>query len=125
MTRRYFALLIVMLLPFLATGVAACSKPTQPGPDQQAIMQDPKYAIGAGIYTKFCAGCHGDHGQGLASLGPQINTPDWQAAHTDDQIRAVILEGRKVPGTSMDTFKGILSDDQITATIFYLRTLKP
>jgi len=37
----------------------------------------------------------------------------------------VIVEGRRVAGTSMDSFREMLTDDEITAVIVYVRTLHP
>jgi mono/diheme cytochrome c family protein len=128
MTKRPLFLSFAILVPFLVVALAGCkggSQASGPGPDQAVILQDPAYIMGAGLYSRNCAGCHGDGGRGQASLGPQINTPDWQASHSDADIRDAILQGRKVPGTSMDTFQGALSDDEISALIVYIRTLTP
>jgi mono/diheme cytochrome c family protein len=73
---------------------------------------------------RHCAGCHGESGEGHTSLGPQINTAEWQASITDDEIRLGIIEGRQIAGTSMDSFREILTDDEITAIIVYVRTFK-
>jgi len=85
---------------------------------------DVDYMIGAGLYSRHCAGCHGDSGQGRETLGREINSADWQDSISDDEIRAAILEGRTVPATRMDSFREMLTDDEITAVIVYIRSLR-
>ncbi|OGO09995.1 MAG: hypothetical protein A2Y93_15765 [Chloroflexi bacterium RBG_13_68_17] len=117
---------LVFLGALLLTSLVlvACQQGVE-GPSDEVLLQDPNYIIGSGLYKRNCAGCHGDSGEGRTSLGPQINTADWQAGITDDEIRTVILEGRRVAGTSMDSFREILTDDEITAVITYVRSLRP
>jgi mono/diheme cytochrome c family protein len=79
--------------------------------------------MGSGLFKRHCAGCHGEAGEGRTSLGPTINDASWQEGITDQHIREVILEGRRVAGTSMDSFKDMLSDDEIDAVIVYVRSL--
>ena len=85
--------------------------------------QDPNFVIGAGLYKRHCSGCHGESGEGRTSLGPALNEPDWQASVTDNDIRTVILEGRRVAGTSMEGYREVLSDDEVAAVIVYIRAL--
>jgi mono/diheme cytochrome c family protein len=115
-------LLAALLTASLA--LAACQAEPE-GPSDEVLLQDPNYIIGAGLYKRHCSGCHGEGGEGRTSLGPQINTVDWQAAITDDEIRTVILEGRRVAGTSMESFREALTDDEIVAVITYIRSLTP
>jgi mono/diheme cytochrome c family protein len=115
-------LLAALLTASLA--LAACQAAPE-GPSEEVLLQDPNYIIGAGLYKRHCSGCHGEGGEGRTSLGPQINTADWQAANTDDDIRTVILEGRRVAGTSMESFRELLTDDEILAVITYIRSLTP
>lgn len=115
-------LLAALLTASLA--LAACQAAPE-GPSDEVLLQDPNYIIGAGLYKRHCSGCHGEGGEGRTSLGPQINTADWQAANTDDQIRSVIVEGRRVAGTSMESFREVLTDDEIAAVITYIRSMTP
>jgi mono/diheme cytochrome c family protein len=115
-------LLAATLLVIVGAVLASCaSEATKP--DQSVLLQDPKYIMGSGLYKRNCAGCHGDRGEGHTSLGPAINTQKWQQSITDEQIRKVILEGRRVAGTSMDSFQGMLTDDEVAAVIVYVRSL--
>jgi len=123
-TRRAGLLLsIVALLALAVVLLAACQQQAE-GPPQEVLLQDPNYIMGSGLYKRNCAGCHGESGEGRTSLGPQINTAEWQDGITDDEIRTVILEGRRVAGTSMDSFREMLTDDEITAVIVYVRSLR-
>jgi cytochrome c oxidase cbb3-type subunit 2 len=125
MSRRNASALILAATWLLASLVlAACQQEAQ-APSDEVLLQDPNYIMGSGLYKRNCSGCHGESGEGRTSLGPQLNTSDWQAGITDDEIRTVILEGRRVAGTSMDSFRKILTDEEITAVITYVRTLHP
>ena len=121
-TARFLSAFLMLLVMMLV--LAACQQEAQ-GPSDEVLLQDPNYIMGSGLYKRNCAGCHGESGEGRTSLGPQLNTADWQAGITDEEIRAVILEGRRVAGTSMDSFREILTDDEITAVITYVRSLLP
>ncbi len=123
-SRSAGALVLVVTMLLASLVLAACQQESQ-GPSDEVLLQDPNYIVGAGLYKRNCTGCHGETGEGRTSLGPQINTPEWQSGITDDEIRGVILEGRRVAGTSMDSFREILSDDEITAVITYVRSLQP
>lgn len=54
-------------------------------------------------WSRQCASCHGIEGRGDGPNGPMVKAPDlsrpdWQAATSDEQIAAVIREGRnKMP----------------------------
>jgi mono/diheme cytochrome c family protein len=115
----WIAVVVLCLMPLLA----ACQQEKE-GPEDSVLIQDPHYIMGSGLYKRHCAGCHGEQGEGRTSLGPQINTEEWQAGITDEEIREVILTGRRVAGTSMDSFEGVLSEEEIEAVIVYVRTLR-
>lgn len=123
-TRRTGLVLSIVALLTLAVILLAGCRQQAEGPSQEVLLQDPNYIMGSGLYKRNCAGCHGETGEGRTSLGPQINTAEWQDGITDDEIRTVILEGRRVAGTSMDSFREILTDDEITSVIVYVRSLR-
>jgi mono/diheme cytochrome c family protein len=111
-----------LLAATLLVLLSAC-QPEEQAPDETVLLQDPDYIVGAGLYKRHCAGCHGENGEGRTSLGPQINTEEWHTNITDEEIRQVILEGRRVAGTSMDSYEGVLTEDEIRAIIVYVRSL--
>ncbi len=47
---------------------------------------------GAGLYTMFCSGCHGDDGKGLTGKGPDITAE--LDRKSDDQLIDIILNGQ-------------------------------
>jgi len=80
-------------------------------------------ADGAAIFTKNCAMCHGADGKGSSALQtPDFTDPKWQAATKDKEMREVIKNGKK--GTAMPAFGDQLKDEEISAVIAYVRSLK-
>ena len=78
---------------------------------------------GETVFKSNCVMCHGADGKGFAALKtPDFTSPKWQASITDKQMRTVIKEGKK--GTAMAALGDKLSDEQITAVIGYVRSLK-
>jgi len=78
---------------------------------------------GETVFKNNCAMCHGADGKGFAALKtPDFTSPKWQESITDKQMRDVIKNGKK--GTAMAAFGDKLSDEDITAVIGYIRSLK-
>lgn len=79
-------------------------------------------ADGATLYGSRCSICHGKDGAGLPnwkSKGqPDFTQPEWQKAHSDDQIADSIKNGK---GKFMPAFKGKLSDEETGAVIQQIR----
>src|SRR5262245_29905671 len=77
---------------------------------------------GVAIYDGKCALCHGKDGAGLPnwrSKGqPDFTKPEWQKAHTDEQITESIKSGK---GKFMPAFKGRLSDEETGAVVQRIR----
>jgi len=85
-------------------------------------------ADGKDVYSDNCAKCHGDDGKGQTKMGQKLEARDYSDAKvqdsvTDDQAFKSVKEGlKKDDKTLMKPSE--LSDDDIKASIAYLRTLK-
>jgi cytochrome c oxidase cbb3-type subunit 3 len=78
---------------------------------------------GAAIFTKNCVVCHGTDGKGFPALKtPNFTDPKWQSSIKDKEMREVIKNGKK--GTAMLAFGGQLKDEEISAVVAYIRSLK-
>jgi cbb3-type cytochrome c oxidase subunit III len=80
-------------------------------------------ADGAAIFKKNCMMCHGADGSGFAALKtPNFTDPKWQSSTKDKAMREVIKNGKK--GTAMVGFGSQLKDEEISAVVAYIRSLK-
>jgi cytochrome c oxidase cbb3-type subunit 3 len=78
---------------------------------------------GEAIYKINCMMCHGADGKGFPALKtPDFTDPKWQSSAKDNQIREVIKNGKK--GTAMVAFGNKLNDQEISAVVVYIRSLK-
>ena len=85
---------------------------------------------GADLYTTYCAGCHGDLGEGAANpaqpgdiIAP-ISTAEYLSSRTDETIREVVAAGLAEYG--MAAFElghgGPLDSDQVDAIVTHVRS---
>lgn len=81
-------------------------------------------------WSKHCASCHGKDGKGLTKAGKMAGAKDmtdatYQAALKDEKMFKSIKEGMKEKGVDiMKPFAAKLSDEDITALIAHVRSLK-
>ncbi len=143
--RRLFLTSIVML-PALMVGCKA----SPPGKLDHAVMSWTKHkltvrnnsernplqpteeniAMGKEAFSHYCVACHGMDGQNTgvpfaASMSPPVpllNSPEIQS-YSDGQLKWVIDNGLRPSG--MPGSKGTLSDDEIWATVLFIRHLPP
>ena len=93
-----------------------------------ALTTNALAADGSAVYGDSCAKCHGADGKGATKMGTKLGAKDYsdatvQAAITDDQAFKSIKEGlKKDDKTLMKPSE--LSDEDIKASIAYLRTFK-
>lgn len=115
----------------IASGAALGALFTLPASSARAQDEDEPVKDGKWHYTRQCAGCHNDNGDGK---GPTITQLGLQArdfkqggfafGDSREQMKRTITSG--IPGRSpMPSFKGILDDDEMELVIDYVRTLMP
>ncbi len=112
-------------------GFAAPTTAKAPKPD---LGTDAQRQAGKKVYDQYCAQCHGDDGAGdgiaAARLHPRPrdftsgkfkfrSTPTGYLP-TDDDLRRTIRNG--LPYTGMANFDTVLSDQQVTDVIEYIKT---
>lgn len=110
-----------------AAGLLGTTSPTLRAEDPPPAVGDA--TSGAGIYKRYCRGCHGVDGQGDGLVFmPHVNnlTKKGYIDQLPDQyLRHVVLNGGESVGKSayMPSFAGTLSEQQIADVIAHVRTL--
>jgi len=85
-------------------------------------------ADGKAVYTDSCAKCHGEDGKGATKMGTKLGARDYTDAKIQDSVTdadaiKALKEGlKKDDKTLMKPFE--LSDEDIKASIAYMRTFK-
>lgn len=74
--------------------------------------------LGAGIYARDCAQCHGASGEGIT--GTALGNAAMLSLTTDAFLRRAIVKGRD--GTEMAAFGDKLTNDEINAVTAFLRS---
>lgn len=88
---------------------------------EMAFTDDPQViAMGELVYQARCATCHGKQGQGL--IGPNMTDDYWIHGNTFEDMYNVVLNG--VTEKGMQSWKGILSTQEMKAAVSYLHTLR-
>ena len=133
MRKIFFMMLLLAALVLTACGTSGAETVAPPDvvPADFAGKTNPLGAdaadAGAKIYQANCVPCHGSQGHGdgpaAAALNPAPkNLAELQAQVGDDYLFWRINTGKD--GTSMVSWKGILTEEQIWQVIAFIRTLK-
>lgn len=131
-------------VPLVATwaalaAVGAGAPPALPaqGQAEPDLGTEEQRAAGELLYGKYCAQCHGDDGAGEGIAEPYLrpaprdftsgkykirSTPTGYVP-TDEDLRRSILEG--LPGTGMPGFEAVLSQNDLTNLVYYVKSLAP
>ncbi len=87
-------------------------------------------ASGVGNFMSYCVTCHGDLGHGDGMLADSLDVrprvlsdAEFMSSKTDEHLFTVIKNGGATVGLTenMTPFDGLLSDEEITNIIAYLR----
>lgn len=86
---------------------------------QPAVTQPP----GARLFEANCAGCHGFGGEQAITMAGghriQFTDPAWQKAHSDEDIKTIVRQGRG----AMPAFETTMTDAELNELVGYIRTL--
>ena len=89
----------------------------------EATGKSDPLAKGKRLFTKHCAGCHGPEGKGdgykLLGSDPANLTAPATKKKSDSALLATIHEGKP----NMPSWKGLLSERDITSVLAYIRSL--
>jgi cytochrome c oxidase cbb3-type subunit 3 len=121
--KRETVFLAAWMVPSLLASAGCGARdqaPGQPAVNSEAIAPN-KILDFNFLYTRNCAGCHGQDGKGSAAIG--LGNPVYLAIADDATIRRVTAKG--VPGTAMPAFAqesgGMLTDGQVDAIVGGIR----
>lgn len=78
--------------------------------------------MGAGrtLFTAYCAGCHGQNGEGVLPGAPNFRMEVGRLMRPDSVLVESIRNGRN----AMPGFQGVLTDRQLLDVVAFLRTLR-
>jgi cytochrome c oxidase cbb3-type subunit 3 len=118
------ASVLLLLLVFVAIYSLGQVPEERPQWRRDPILPEAAPEPGKGIYTEYCALCHGEEGEGyLADEANALANQDFLKSATDDFLFEAIVRGR--PGSPMSAWGknmgGVLPDADVRAVIAFLR----
>lgn len=101
-------------IDILVNNLAGKAAPQQTGSDKSSSGNLPPYSAplgdadrGSEAYNQYCAGCHGQAGEGGKKAGSIVN-PDYLHLVSDQYLRSVIIGGR--PELEMPNYQEFVKD---------------
>jgi len=131
MKKTMLVILLLLAVTLTACGSSQAEPTLAPVPADYAGKSNPLGAdassAGAAVFKTNCEPCHGAQGHGDGPIGIALepapkNLAEFQATTGDDYLFWRVSAGKE--GTSMQAWKGILTDEQIWQAIAFIRTLK-
>jgi mono/diheme cytochrome c family protein len=94
-----------------------------PSPGPESSHSSPRTdQLGAQVFGKNCAQCHGAEGKGVgAKQTPDFTSPAIQASLSGAAVIKIVRVGK--PGTEMPAWRGKLSEAEINAVAAYVKSL--
>ena len=86
-------------------------------PRRNSLVSAP---YGKELFAQNCASCHGDEGRTPMHGIPTLHSPAVLAIADDEYYADIITQGR--PGTSMPSWKSVLTKSQIASVVLYIRS---
>ena len=112
----------------IASACACCSRPADGPPGLASrLTSDAARRNGRDLYGKYCAFCHGAHGDGQGPRSSAFATPPrdltssaWRQSVTPLRVFRTLRDG--IPGTAMPAWQ-VLGDDALADLTAYVLTL--
>jgi caa(3)-type oxidase subunit IV len=102
----------------------------EPAPAEEKLVavykeaEATKFDKGAKIFVEKCASCHGDHGQGLANLGPNMTDNCYLHGGKLADLYTTIRNGVTTASPAMPSWGTQLNATQIKDVASYIRSLR-
>lgn len=102
----------------------------EPAPPEDKLLagykeaETGKFDKGQKVYTQYCASCHGDKAQGVASLGPNFTDNCYIHGGKLADLYNTIRNGVSTASPAMPAWGAQLNAAQVRDVAFYLRSLR-
>lgn len=113
---------------YVAPTKSSSAEPPLPDDKFTAAFADAKtknFEAGKATFTKVCAACHGDKGEGKAGLGLNLTDDCYKYGGTFKDLYLTVANGRNPPGgAAMPAQSAALKSEEIRQVVYYIRSLK-